>query len=267
MVNIFEFKSYREWLSALVYKPQSPRGMQTRLSEAAECQKSYFSLVLQEKVHLSADQLLKITLFLRLKDTEVDFALELLNLEKSSSKELTLRTQHKLKEIRQRHEFITTQANAEILKESDSELIYHSSWYYSAIHLLVSIPKYQSIELISEYLKIDKNYVKMVLKNLKQMGFIDEYKGFYQITKKNVHLPRHSPLFNMTHANWRLKAMEDAQKLKSESLHYTSLHTISYEDFLKFKEMFLDFIERSRHLVAPSKDETLICIAMDLFEI
>lgn len=173
----------------------------------------------------------------------------------------------KLLEIRQRHEKNSTQANAEVLSESDSQLMYHSAWYYSAIHLLVSIPQYRTLEKIADILNLEKDLVKLILKNLKLMGFVDENRGVFSITKKNIHLPRNSPVFNMTHANWRIKAMEEVQLGQQGSIHYTSLHTLSHEDFIKFKELVLDFIEKSRRLVAPSKDETLICIAMDLFEI
>jgi transcription initiation factor IIE alpha subunit len=267
MINVFECESYRLWLAKLVYHADSERGIQSRLAEAAECQKSYLSLVLQEKVHLSQDQLLKITRYLRLQDTETDFIMELHSLERAGSKELRERLSQKLKNIRRIHEALDSRLATEIRGEKIDDAIYHSAWYYGAIHLLVSIPNFRTSEKIAEHLQLDKNLVKKILADLKQMGFIEESKGNFSITKKNIHLPRSSPLFAMSHAAWRLQAMNEVQSGALDSLHYTSLHTMSFADYIRFKELLLEFIDKSRRLVAPSKDETLACVALDFFEV
>jgi uncharacterized protein (TIGR02147 family) len=266
-INVFEFENYRLWLNKIVYEPNAPRGIQSRLAEAAECQKSYLSLILQEKVHLSPDQLLKISLYLKMQDTETDYVLELLARDKAASQELRERINQKLKEIRRVHERLESRFETDIHSDKIDDIVYHSSWHYGAIHMLVSIPTLKTPERISKHLNLDINLVKKILGDLQQMEFIEQEKGYFNITKKNIHLPRNSPFFQMSHTGWRLQAISDVELRNPDSLHYTSLHTLSITDFNRFKELLLELISQSRKLVAPSKDEVLICLAMDFFEV
>jgi hypothetical protein len=71
----------------------------------------------------------------------------------------------------------------------------------------------------------------------------------------------------MHHANWRQRALLKTQIPQSETIHYTALHTLSRKDIVKLKTLANQFIQESRDLVRPSKEEELVCITLDLFTV
>ncbi len=76
-----------------------------------------------------------------------------------------------------------------------------------------------------------------------------------------------SPLIVLHHNNWRQRALLDAQELgNTKSIHYSSVFTMSRKDFLRLHELSLQFLERGRQIIGPSKEEALYCVACDLFE-
>ncbi|MEQ1666631.1 MAG: hypothetical protein ABL927_14800, partial [Bdellovibrionales bacterium] len=71
----------------------------------------------------------------------------------------------------------------------------------------------------------------------------------------------------LNHQNWRSQALLDAQKIRSDSIHYTSIQTLSFSDFEKLKELILKFIDNQRDIIKSSKEEQLACFTCDWFRV
>lgn len=59
----------------------------------------------------------------------------------------------------------------------------------------------------------------------------------------------------MYHQNWRMRATIDSQNPQSDGLHYTSVLTLSRDDYSRLKETFLKFISESESIAKPSLAE------------
>jgi len=82
---------------------------------------------------------------------------------------------------------------------------------------------------------------------------------------RDLHLPKHSPLNSINHANWRQRAIAHIQLGQEEGLHYTGIHALSRADSERFAEMLRETILKTRQLVAPSPEEEMICFTFDYF--
>ena len=70
------------------------------------------------------------------------------------------------------------------------------------------------------------------------------------------------------HNVWRNIANQRLQdKPQGSNYHYTARYGLSADDVSKLKDLIAAFIRETRDIVAPSKEETAVCLAVDLFEI
>ena len=120
---------------------------------------------------------------------------------------------------------------------------------------------------MAKKLAIPENTIESVLKNLGQMNLVSNEDSLWKNTQSSMHLPRESPMLPAYHANWRQQAGQDAQMGYEDSLHYTSIQSISRRDFSKLKNLILAMLEESRDLVQKSGNEDAVCLVCDLFPV
>lgn len=131
----------------------------------------------------------------------------------------------------------------------------------------MTIPEFRTPSSIAERLFLNEKFVQSSLVQLEQMGLARVEQGVWQSTQKFLHLQTDSPLLIMQHSNWRNRALLDVQKQAAESVHYTSIFSISKHDILRLKKLVLRFIEESRGLISHSPEEELSCLNVDFFEV
>lgn len=69
------------------------------------------------------------------------------------------------------------------------------------------------------------------------------------------------------HANWRARAVLDAQNVENDGVHFTSVLTLSHADLERLKTLVLDFISASENISRPSAAEECAVLNVDLFKI
>jgi uncharacterized protein (TIGR02147 family) len=265
MSEIFGFDDYRAYLRSLIESKGSKWGLQAKLSKAAGCQASYLSQVLRERAHLTADHVLGLGLFLKLADDEIEFFLKLVEKEKAATPVLKKFLKRQLDETRKHRDDFKHRFKAETVSSVEEQACYYSSWHWMAIHILIGIEGFGSVEAIAKKLSLDRPFVRASLERLEQMGFAVQVDGKWTNTRKNIHLPKESYMTAMNHSNWRQKAIIDSQQRTPGSLHYTALQSISRSDLERFKGIFLDAVEKSRSLVIESGVEEMVCLNCDVF--
>jgi len=267
-LRVFEFNSYKTYLKKLISSAEKKYGMTSKLAEAASCQRSYLSQVLNGNVHLTPDHGYGISQFLKFSEIEADYFLLLLEYDRAATSLFKSRIEAKLKKIRTDQQDLSKRISAKVIDIYDPITRYYSSWVWMAIHLLTSIPHYQTAKSIASRLEIPETLVLMTLQDLEKMEFVEKkdhqlwvYKG------SNLHLTTQSPSVILHHNNWRQRALLDAALFSSTSIHYTSLVTLSKRDLEFIKTKLLDWIEQSRKIVEPSQSEELACISIDYFKV
>jgi hypothetical protein len=145
---------------------------------------------------------------------------------------------------------------------------YYSEWYYSAIHLLVDIAKFRTIESIAGRLSLPVTTVKQAVEFLISSRLLDEENGTLLASRTRIHLDGDSPLITRHHANWRLHTLQNLHKSATENhLHYSSVVTISEKDSEILRELLIETIKDAKEIIRESKEEDAFSINFDFYRL
>lgn len=270
-MNLFEFKHYTDYLRALFDAPDAEKGMRSRLADALGCQTSFVSQVLSGRLHFSLEHALQIALFLNLNRDETEYFILLVQKAKAGTQNLQKYFENQLA-----NHLAITLKKRELVKErigiqgelsEKDQTLYYSAWWYMAIHIFVALPGLNTKKALIQRLNLPVKNIESALKFLTRCGLIFEKKGIYQIGKTRIHLGTDSPLLSRHHVNWRIKAIEAAERVQSQDLQYSALLGISKVDAQKIKTLMLDLIQKSEPMIARSKEEAPYVMLMDFFEL
>ncbi len=263
--DVFGFESYKSFLKKLV---KSERGVLTRLAKAAGCELSYLSRSLSHEINITSDQAFKIANYLKMSTLERDYFLTLVEIERSGDKSYADFLKKRAAEFANENENLKSRVQRPVLTGDVGQFLYHSNWLYSAMHILVSIGKYQKVSEICRRFHISIEQANSVLSELVSMGFINKNSdSSYEYAAGATHTPKESPLVVMHHQNWRQRAVMDSQNLNSDGVHYTGVQSMSEEDYKKIKNLILDTISRSEKIASPSEPQELVSIGIDIFRV
>ncbi len=264
-MSLFACTDYKEFVRDQIQANRSIRGYQTLLANGAGCQRTYLSQVLHSEIHLTPDHAANLGLFWKMEQDEKEYFLELVNLARAGTKPLLELTRNRLREIRNRRLDLTNRFNAARIEAEETP--YYSSWIWSALHVLVSIPEFQTVENMSRRLELPAVTVVRFLMTLKEMGLVQEKDGSWTSIQTDLHLSRHSPWNAIHHNNWRQRAVLNSQLCSLEDLHYTAVVSMSRKDFGRVKELLVEAIEKKRRVVVNSPEEDVFCVGVDLFRV
>lgn len=266
-MNVFEHKEYRAILKEQIQNNSGKRGYLGELAKAASCQRSYLTLVIKGDTHFTLDHAFGLTQFWSLSEPESDYFMDLVSFERTGSPSLRKRLTKRMEQLKKANRDFSQRYAQPSPQNFESEMAYYSSWYMGAIHVIVSIPGYQSPQMIATRLELPLELVNESLSTLRDHGFVKQQGGKWYLAKGNIHLPRHS-LFNfLNHQNWRMRAVSDTRRASSEGMHYTAVQSISKADYEEIKKLLLKFVDQQRKIVTESKDEELAVLCCDWFTI
>lgn len=266
-ISVFNFDNYRSFLKASVKAEKNSWGLWAKLAKAAQCQPTYLTQSMRGKANLTADHLLGISLYLKLSTEETDFFLLLLELERAGSQQLKKYLLEKIKKIRAERDDLSKRLALPRLEIGEKETLYYSAWYWSALHVMVSIPEYQTAEAMARRLQLPVGLVEEALHHLSRFNIIKREGRNWKLGTADIHIPKTSPLIGVHHNNWRQRAVLSSTLPQNPGVHYTAVYSLSEADFKHLKEKLNEFVEYTRKVVRPSKEEALVTFACDLFEV
>ena len=242
------------------------RGQISRAAEALKCQPSFLSRVMSAEIHLTLDHAFLLTKFLKLDSDESEYFRALVEHERASDPLYKDSLAAKLAELKKRFESLQRRTQKENFSVAHQEGVYFSSWIWSALHFLTSIPEFQSAKAIASRLGLREEVVQTYLKQLESFGLVRQNKSKWEYAGGQFHLPKNSPFVVLHHQNWRSRAVLDAQNFDAESVHYTSVLTLSKADAERLKVLLLGFISESEKVARPSPPEESLVLNCDLFK-
>ena len=266
MSQLFDFIDYRKYLAKVFSGTGESRGGRLKLAEYLNCQASFLTQIFSEKAHLSLEHAIRTSQYLSFSTEENDYFMLLVQKAKAGSKELEGYFENKIKSIKAERDQIKTRIKVQTNLSLEDEMRYYGVWYHSAIHILVSIPGFQTTDAITKKLKLDLLTVKSALQFLSEKGFIKTMAGIYSIGPTRIHLKKGSAMLPRHHANWRMKAIESVDREKLEDLHYTAVLGIAKNDLKIFREKMLKLLEEFEPIVTASQQDSQVILLLDLFE-
>ncbi len=266
-VNLFKYLDYREYLRDVL--KNGPRGMQTRMATAAQCQATYLIRVTKEAAHLTDDQAYRVARFLSFASNETEYFLNLLRYARATDKDLkryyrsllesharTLKT-----DVLQRMEWMSEQDSASV------QIGMFSTWQPSTIHLATACPQYRTARSIAKVLQIDLEQVKKILQFLEENGFVTRAGDEYTHTGQSLRMPRNSPLYPAIQRSRRELAIRYLDRQAEDNLHFSSVFATTQEHLKEIQEEFSTLIERTHRKMANLESEEVALIVLDFFRI
>ena len=264
---VFSFDDYKEYLKARLADEEASWGAISRMADAAGCQRSYLSRCLNAEVQLTLDHAYNISQFLKLSESEEEYFLNLVEKDRASSIGYRQKILKKLKAIRTEQEDLEKISKRPKIALGEKEVFYYSNWIATALHILVSIPQYQTAKIMAERLQLDVSTIDYHLQQLEEMNLIKKENKKWIFNSSELHVPKNSPLVHMHHNNWRQRAILDSQKFKSDSIHYTVVQSLDQKAYDEIKARILKLISETTSIAGPSPSEELICFTCDFFKV
>ena len=269
--DIYSFKSYKKYiLSWIKSQPQNGRGMLSKIAKQLRTQSSFVSQVFSGNLDLSKDQAYKLCEMLKLDENGINYFLILVDLSRAGTSALK---SHLNKEMKRQQELAFKArikgADSLVLAEEDQQ-IYYSSWYYSVIHIALTIKKFQSYSVLAQVLGLDISLVEKTIDYLISKDLIrNKNDGTFEIGASKIHLDWNSKSLAKHHSNYRLFTLNSIEKgPELEKIHYSSVISLSHEDVHSLRDQLSEQIKSVREKVKQSyPSDELICFNLDFFKI
>lgn len=267
-MHVYEFNDYRKFIIAKTKENESIRGYQVKLAAAANCSKSYLSQVMNSSAQLTPDHAANLADFWNFNDEETLYFIDLVNLDRSSSSVFKKILNKKISDTRKNYKVLKNKfSQGQTLNSQDLDK-YYSSWLYSALHILLTIPEFDSENAIANRLQVPLSAVQEILLKLEQFKLIKKMSKGWKVVNFDLHVQENSDKYTwakMHNINWRFKNIIKLQEERDGGLHYTGVHTMSKSDAVKIKNLFAKLVQESRQIISPSPEEELYCMLFDFF--
>ncbi len=265
--SIFEFRDYRKYLDDRLPTSGPQRGLRTKLAEAVRCQTAFVSQVIYGQANFGFEQAVLINRFLEHTEVESDFFLLLVHLAKAGSKDLEIYYEKKIQQILDKRQSIAERIQVKDSLSAEDQMRYYSAWYYSAIHILVTVPGLRTPQALVTHLKLPIALISEALDFLVSIGLVTFDSSEYRIGSQSIHLKKASPMISKHHANWRMRAIAALENPSNDDLFFSGPISLSKADAKKLKESILKFLEQNQPMIARSKEEEVHCLSFDFFKI
>jgi len=266
-MNIYMYSEPIAALQAFIEENHAIGKIKTRLAAAANCKQSYFSNVMSGKVNLTIDQAFGLSKFMGLTENETEFFLLLVQQVRAGGSDLQTYFNKKIKKMRQSEFKLEKKFLKKDKLSSEQVRIYYSSWHYQSIHMLLTVPKYGRVENMAKRMNLSIEAVLSKLKTLEAIGLAEKTGEYWKAVLKDIHIPIHDPSSLGHQIQWKLQAISDLQSSKTEGLHYSSVYSLSFEDFQKLKSMMVKFIEDTRTHIEASQEEDIAHFQLSFFRV
>ncbi len=266
--TIYEYRDYKQYFVDLIDGNDSGgRGKRKELAESIGCQISHITNVLAGPAHFSQEQAEAASRFFGLNAQETEFILLLVQYLRAGTVSLKKFYENLIQERQDKFTALKNRLRMPDSLREQEETRYYSGWQFSAIHVLLSIPGCQKREAIAKKLEIPLAKVDEILSFLVSAGLCRKDGQHYQIARPLLHLDKTSPLISKHHTNWRLKSIMSLDKASELDLHYSSVFTLSEEDYPRVREILTKAISEALKVITVSTEETAATICLDLFKL
>jgi uncharacterized protein (TIGR02147 family) len=264
-ISVFDLEDYKAFLARAIAPKGHTRGLRSRLAVALRCQSAFVSRVLNGPADFSAEHGIQISRFLGMSEDEAQFFLLLLHRTRAGSHDLRAHYTRQIEEFRRRREVIAERIHVKSGLTLEDQAVYFSSWHYAAIHVLLTIPGFQSRAAIAKHLGVTPKVIGDCVDFLVRKGVAKEEKGQLSAGPTRLHLGKDSPMLAKHHTNWRIRAIESFDREKPNDLHYSSVIGVSRANALKIRERILKLLESTEPMLAEPTEEAAFVFGIDLF--
>ena len=264
----YDYTDYKSYLLAWIKsRPHQGHGEKSKIAQALRCQVAYISQVLNAQAQLSLEQGLELCGYLELNSDESEYLLLLISQARAGTDALRALYEKKIQALLSGRAQIKNRVTTSRSLSPDDQARYFSSWHYSAVHLLLTIPGLNHRKKIQSHLRIDAARLDSIIDFLIHTQLATQTNGVLQVGPASIHLGQDASMIAQHHTQWRMKAIQSLDSDKPEHLHYSSAVTVARADIPAVRKILLSAIEQVRKTVKDSKEDSLYVYCLDLFEV
>ncbi|MGE4132340.1 MAG: TIGR02147 family protein [Bdellovibrionales bacterium] len=263
---VFSFFDYKKFLFHQIQVHAAERGYKSQLAEAAGCQRSFLSQILNTHVHLTPDHALGLAQFWKLDAQATEYFLALVDHARAATPTLKRHLETRLKALKEARRDAEVRIRHPELESLEHQAIYYSHWYWSAIHMLVNTDEFRNERALADRLQMPVAMMREALSALREMGLVEKSKGEWVPTKRHLHATSGSIYSSLHHASWRSKANENMRRRRTSDVHFTGVYSLSRKVREEIEDRVLSLISATGKLVEPSRDEDVACLCIDWFD-
>lgn len=216
---------------------------------------------------MSLDQCELMSEFLNLTGEETEYFFDLQIYERASAPSLRKRYKRRIDAVRLERTQIKRaigKATSEI-GEVDQERFY-SSYLYGLIHVLVSLPQFQTKDKLLGVLGVSSEVLDDLIQFLIRIGVLLLKGNLLLPGPLHVHLNKESKLIWRHHANWRLATLQKCEFGDKNNLHYSLVFSCSEQDAQLIREKILKQLSEINTRIADSKEEAAFVYCFDFYK-
>lgn len=263
---ITNYNNYRTFLRNYIKsRPKKGWGLSGQIAQLIDISAVQFSQVMSGKRDLTPDQAFKLASFLNFTDSETEYLLSLVDLERASHYSLKKFYSKKIERLKKDSLSISKQLPADTQLTEMQQAVFYSSWIYSAIRLFCSIDGGQTLEAICKRFQMERQSILEKLDFLVKCGLCEHDGNMYLMGIKRTLLENSSPFLKRSHINWRWKALQRSEILSNRELIVTSPISLSQNDFDLIRNELVEVLKKISLRVRDSDPEEIACLNIDLF--
>lgn len=266
MDELFKCRNYREFLRISFPGAGSMRGRRLALAKKLGCQTSFVSLVLTDRSHMNEDMIYATAEFLKMSPQETEFLMCIFHREKAATNSLRSYYDSKIQAILNARQQVSSRLKEAVTVPFEAQAQYYSNWLYSAVHTAVLNPATQTIESISQKLRVSELIVQETLEFLMSWNFVKKTTTGYQAGVNRLHLGKDSPFIVQHHRNWQMESMRSVGERKKEDFNYSGVLSLAEKDIAIIREIMLKTVSRIEEQILPSPDEELVGLSFNVFK-
>jgi uncharacterized protein (TIGR02147 family) len=265
--QIYRYKDYQKFLKDLLTSyPKRGWGILKVWSEQTRVSASHLSLVLAKKKDLSIDQAVVLGKAIPMAPSEIDYFLLLVQYARAERVEIREYMKERIELLQKEHlKFTKGNPSDKTLNEED-RTIYYSSWIYSAVRMYSLLGTKLTIHDIIRRFKLPLKKAEEIVNRLVRLGLLElTTQGTLLPTVAILSLDRDSPNLTRHLLNWRIKGLENLERLENEEIAMSFPMAINQKLFSKYSAEFMAQISKlTRDLKEEDADE-IACLNIDFF--
>lgn len=266
-MSVFEYHDYKPFINDWIHSlPKQGRGELKRISEYLGVSTTMMSLVFRGNKHLNLELASVLAEYLALNEEETDFLFLLVEYQRAGSQRLKQKLRRKVLKEQSKAMELKNRLAKDTELSAEANAIFYSSWMYSGVRNLTALDSENSIQSISERLKLPIGQVRKVIEFLVNNNLCKMDGDRIGVGPGRTHIGSDNLLTVKHHQNWRIHGFTKMPFSENSNLFYTAPMSLSIETAEKIRLYLPSFIEKITKWVHPSKSETVRCLNIDWFD-
>lgn len=266
-VKLYKYEDYKVFVNDWVKNhPSNGRGKYLELSKVLNVHTTLISQIFKGDKSITLEQAFILCDYLGFDQTETDYFMLLVQIERAGNFKLESYYQEKLLKLQNELQDMKSRITEKKILDENDKALFYSNWFYSAIRLSASLEHVNTKEDISGFTGLQPKIVNQVVNFLLSVGLLNNIDGKLEMGPAITHLESKSPLIARHHANWRVKAMDKHPHLTLDEFCFSAPLTINKSDAPKVREILTQAIESISEIVKDSDEvDQLYCVNIDWF--